>query len=172
MSFYPIGCAWLSLPSPLFYVLYGPFANIQTATNTSPTRAITLVQAILHICTLTLPVGARGQQSSHSTDPGNQPLGIQNSGALAYHNCKNSRSPFVTNHLTECMMVVNCVLLEDTEVDVLLCSSDTLSCCRRSFAQRAKSSCGETANISLFSRNNSMCWLLARRVRAETGDGM
>jgi hypothetical protein len=62
----------------------------------SPTTANTAAQAALHTLMLTLPLGALGNASVHSTYHGTQPLGNVKTGVFACQNCRNNRTPLVS----------------------------------------------------------------------------
>src|SRR5271170_7332920 len=73
-----------------------------TVTNKYPTKSpntfSTAVHAALHTLMLTLPLGALGKASVHSTYHGTQPRGKVKTGVLECQNCMKRRTPDVRIH--------------------------------------------------------------------------
>lgn len=67
----------------------------------SPTRETTAAHAPLHTCMLTVPKGARGKDSTHSTCHGTHPRGSAKIGVFEYQNCKRNFRPVVLKNLTD-----------------------------------------------------------------------
>ena len=82
-------------------------------------RCITVVHAMNQTCTLTLPLGAFGNASSHSTHQGTHPCGSQNTGVFAHQNCSINRRPLVETHRTTVMVRSKVVREEAREASSL-----------------------------------------------------
>ena len=137
---------------------------------TSPTRAITTLQDVLHTLMLTPPLGHRGNANAHSMYHGNQPRGYVKMGVLACQNCNKKRTPVVPTHLTTVALVSKLDRVDETAVatgcqwfakstrkyrPLLSYSAMILSCCLRILAHLAKSSCALIPLISALSLSTS-----------------
>jgi len=92
--------AVVPLPAPNFMgspFSFAPFCPLPTMAHTtkSPTSCRTAAHAALHTLILTLPLGALGNASVHSTYHGTHPLGNVKIGVLPCQNCRKNRNPVV-----------------------------------------------------------------------------